>query len=81
MGENKKLLPEQVTGAMLSKLKALVYKSGIANKDFVLSVPNYYTEHERKALLDAGRLAEINIVRLFNESSAIALSYGIFRKA
>ena len=46
----------------------------------MISVPNYYTEHERKALLDAAKLAEINVTRLFNESSAIALSYGIFRK-
>lgn len=36
----------------------------------MLSVPNYYTEQERKALLDAAKLAEINVVRLFNESSA-----------
>lgn len=35
---------------------------------------------ERKALLDACKIAEISVTRLFNESSAVALSYGIFRK-
>lgn len=49
--------------------------------DIVLSVPGYYTEFERKALLDACKVAEISVARLFNETSAITLSYGIFRKA
>lgn len=47
----------------------------------VLSVPNYYTEQERKALLDAARIAEIKVLNLINESSAISLSYALFRKA
>jgi len=46
----------------------------------VLSVPSYYTETERKALLDACKVADIGVTRLFNETSAVALSYGIFRK-
>ena len=44
-------------------------------------MPTYYTESERKAIIDAGRIAELNILRVFNESSAIATSYGLFRKA
>jgi len=43
-------------------------------------VPSYYTEQERKALLDACKIADINVTRLFNETSAVALSYGIFRR-
>lgn len=50
------------------------------NNDYVLTVPAYYTEHEKKALLDACRIAEINCVRLVTEQSAVAMSYGIFRK-
>jgi heat shock protein 4 len=47
----------------------------------VLSVPSYYTEQERKALLDAADIAGVNVVKLMNESTAIALGYGIFRKS
>ena len=43
-------------------------------------MPSYYTEAERKAFLEAARMADIKILRLFSESSAVALSYGIFRK-
>ena len=46
----------------------------------MISVPSYYTERERKALLDSCKIAEISVPRLFNESSAVALSYGIFRR-
>jgi len=46
-----------------------------------LSVPSYYTELERKALLDACKIADVSVARLFNETSAVALSYGIFRKS
>lgn len=47
----------------------------------MISVPSYFSELERKALLDACKIAEISVSRLFNESSAVALSYGMFRKS
>jgi len=71
--------PEQVTASMLGKIKQLVQRAEINNHDYVISVPNYFTEQERKCLLDACKLAEINVARLLNESAAIALGYGIFR--
>lgn len=43
-------------------------------------MPTYFTQQERKAVFDAARIAEFNIVRLINESTAIALDYGMFRK-
>jgi len=46
-----------------------------------MSVPTYYTEQERKSLMDACKIAELKVDRVVNESSAIAVSYGIFRKA
>jgi len=50
-------------------------------QDIVLSVPSYFTEKERKALLDACKVADVSVSRLFNETSAVALSYGIFRRS
>lgn len=68
---------------MLNKLKDIMVKNNInfAASNVVISVPTYYTEQERKALLDACRIAEFPIERLFNETTAIATSYGLFRKA
>lgn len=80
-GEAKTLLPEQVVAAMLTKLKDIVHKNEIGHNDFVLTCPSYFTEQERRALLDAAKLADVNVVRLLNEHSAISLAYGIFRKA
>ena len=79
-GEKKRFLPEQVTAMMIQKLKQIIEKAGVSGKEVVLSVPGYFTEKERHALLDAARIAEVNVLRLFNEESAVALGYGIFRR-
>lgn len=61
----------------LMKTASNEYKAPI--KDLVISVPVYYTEAQRRAILDAASIANINILRVVNEHVAIALSYGIFR--
>jgi len=43
-------------------------------------VSSYYTGLEKRAFLDAARIAEINVLKLMNEAIAIALGYGIFRR-
>lgn len=80
-GEVRRFVPEQITAMMIQKLQSTYKKHGMGHNDIVLSVPSYYTEQERKAILDAGKIAGVNIVKLYNETSAIAMSYGIFRKA
>lgn len=47
--------------------------------DLVISVPVYYTDAQRRAVLNAAKIANINVIRIMNEHAAIALSYGIFR--
>ncbi|EGR34876.1 hypothetical protein IMG5_001050 [Ichthyophthirius multifiliis] len=79
--ETVQFLPEQVTGAMLGALRNIVSSHNLPNHEAVISVPSYYTEQERKALRDACLIAGLNPTRLFNESSAISISYGLFRKA
>lgn len=72
---------EQITGMLLTKLKET---SEISLKtkvnDCVISVPSYFTNAERKALLDAASIAGLNVLRLFNETAATALSYGIYKQ-
>ena len=48
--------------------------------DCVISVPSYYTQAERQALLDAAKIAGLNVLRLFNETAATALCYGIYKQ-
>mmetsp|Transcript_5859 Transcript_5859/g.5099 ORF Transcript_5859/g.5099 Transcript_5859/m.5099 type:complete len:129 (+) Transcript_5859:436-822(+) len=64
----------------LQKLVQTYRKHGVSLNEFVLSVPSYFTQQERRALLDAAKIADVKVLQLMNESTAIALSYGIFRK-
>ena len=79
--EKRHFSSEQLTATMLQKIKSIVAKNDLSAKEMVISVPNYYLEQERKALLDAAKIADIKVLRLLNESTAIAMGYGIFRKA
>lgn len=47
-----------------------------AVSDVVISVPAYFNDPQRKATIDAGRLAGLNVVRIVNEPTAAALAYG-----
>eukprot|EP01091_Cochliopodium_minus_P016650 TRINITY_DN6307_c0_g1_i1.p1 TRINITY_DN6307_c0_g1~~TRINITY_DN6307_c0_g1_i1.p1 ORF type:complete len:872 (-),score=327.47 TRINITY_DN6307_c0_g1_i1:29-2548(-) len=49
-------------------------------KDCVITVPSYWTHHQRKALVYAANLAGLNVLSVINELSAVALEYSISRK-
>ena len=49
-------------------------------KDAVLTVPNYFTYSRRQSIKDAGTIAGLNVIRLINESTAVALAYGCCKK-
>lgn len=65
----------------LKKVKKFYEIAGIMSNEIVLTVPSYYSNAERQAVLDAADIAGIKCLRLLNESTAIALNYGFFRKA
>ncbi|XP_002162294.2 hypoxia up-regulated protein 1 isoform X1 [Hydra vulgaris] len=48
-------------------------------KDCVLTVPVFFTQAERRALLDAANMTGLNVLQLINDNTAVALNYGIFR--
>lgn len=50
-------------------------------RDLVISVPSYFSNVERQAVLDACDIANLKCIRLINESTAVCLNYGFFRKA
>lgn len=79
--EDKVFSPEQITAMLLTKLKE-TSEIGLECeiRDCVLSVPSFYTNVERKALLYAAKIAGLRVLRLFNETTAIALTYGIYKQ-
>ncbi|KAL4450109.1 hypothetical protein ABPG77_010778 [Micractinium sp. CCAP 211/92] len=70
---------EQLMAMLLVDLKEIAEADGVAVSEAVLSVPTYYTEPERHAMLAAAQLAGLNCLRLLNETSATALAYGIYK--
>ncbi|XP_017754764.1 PREDICTED: 97 kDa heat shock protein isoform X2 [Eufriesea mexicana] len=81
LGLDHTFSPEQITAMLFTKLKDISETAlqTIVN-DCVISVPSYYTQAERQALLDAARIAGLNVLRLFNETTATALCYGIYKQ-
>ncbi|TPP57719.1 Heat shock 70 kDa protein 4 [Fasciola gigantica] len=71
--------PEQVVAMQLTKLKGLT-ESVLASKvvDVVINVPTYLTDCERRAMLDASRIAGLNCVKLVNDTTAIGTAYGLY---
>ena len=64
----------------MKKLKTFYELANIQTKDIVLSVPSYFSNVERQAVLDAAEIAHLKCIRLINESTAVALTYGFFRR-
>uniref|UniRef100_A0A672GMD9 Heat shock 70 kDa protein 4-like n=1 Tax=Salarias fasciatus TaxID=181472 RepID=A0A672GMD9_SALFA len=81
MDEEKVFSIEQVTAMLLTKLKETAenaLKKPVA--DCVVSVPCYYTDAERRSVVDAAQIAGLNCLRLMNETTAVALAYGIYKQ-
>ncbi|XP_075240557.1 heat shock protein 105 kDa-like [Convolutriloba macropyga] len=71
----------QIMASLLVKLKTTAEEALMKRVvDCVISVPSYYTDIERRAMLDAARIADLNCLRLMNDTTATALCYGFYRK-
>ena len=80
MGKKHTFTVEQIMAFFLTRLQKFYENAEINCRDVVLSVPSYLSNVERQALLDAADIAGLRCLRLINESTAIALQYGFFRK-
>uniref|UniRef100_A0A8B9KV56 Heat shock protein family A (Hsp70) member 4 n=1 Tax=Astyanax mexicanus TaxID=7994 RepID=A0A8B9KV56_ASTMX len=81
MEEEKVFSIEQVTGMLLTKLKETAeaaLKKPVA--DCVISVPSFFSDAERRSVIDAAQIAGLNCLRLMNETTAVALAYGIYKQ-
>lgn len=81
MGELQSFSPEQVMAMLLTKLKDTAEK-GLKTKvvDVVVSVPSFFTELERKAMLAACKMASFNCLKIMNDTTAVSLAYGIYKQ-
>lgn len=81
MGQKQFVSPEQVTAALLTKLKETTESQiGSSVHDVVISVPAFFADEQRQALLAAGKIAGLNVLKIVNENSAVGIAYGIYKK-
>ena len=76
--DNKAYTPQEISSMILQKLKADAESYlGQPVTEAVITVPAYFTDAQRQATKDAGRIAGLDVKRIINEPTAAALAYGL----
>lgn len=73
--------PEELIGQLLHRAKEWAEQSALQPvNEVVLTVPGFFNQAERRALLQAAELGGLKVLQLINDYTAVALNYGIFRR-
>ncbi|CAD5194191.1 unnamed protein product [Musa acuminata subsp. malaccensis] len=80
LGEQRTFTPTQILAMVLSDLKGIAEKNmHAAVVDCCIGIPVYFTDIQRRAVLDAATIAGLHPLQLFHETTATALAYGIYK--